>query len=241
MTELQNIVIAAHGDIERWRSFTTLTAHVLNGGALWNIKGQDGVLDDYTATIELRRQFASHTPFGGAGLRSSFTPDRVAVETTGGDVVEERRNPAAAFAGHVLDTPWDRLHAAYFTGYAMWNYLTEPFTFAEPGFEFAELEPWREDGETWRRLQVTFPENLVTHSRVQTYYIDDAGLIRRHDYSPDVFGPSERDSAHYSWGHREFDGFVFPTKRSVHLTDENGHKLADPVVVSIELDQIKLA
>jgi hypothetical protein len=241
MTELQNIVIAAHGDVERWRKLTTLTSHVRGGGALWGLKGQAGMLDDYTATIGLHRQFASHTPFGGPGLRSSYTPERVAVETIGGEVVQERAEPGAAFTGHVLDTPWDRLHAAYFTGYAMWNYLTEPFAFSRPGFRFAELEPWQEDGETWRRLQVTFPEDVVTHSRVQTYYIDDAGLIRRHDYAPDVLGPSERPSAHYSWDHQEFDGFVFPTKRSVHLTDENGHKVAEPVLVSIELDRIALS
>ena len=241
MTDLQDIAIAAHGDIERWRSYDRLTARVINGGALWEIKGQGDVLGHYTASIELHRQFASHTPFGGEGLRSHFTPERVAVETTEGVVVQERINPRGAFAGHVLDTPWDRLHAAYFTGYAMWNYLTEPFSFTEPGFEFAELEPWQEDGETWRRLQVTFPEHLVTHTRVQTYYIDDRGLIRRHDYHPDVLGPSDRDSAHYSWDHKEFDGFVFPTKRSVHLTDENGRKVPEPVVVSIELDDIALS
>jgi hypothetical protein len=241
MTDLQDIAIAAHGDIERWRSYDRLTARVVNGGALWDLKGQGDLLDHYTASIELHRQFAGHTPFGGEGLRSHFTPERVAVETTDGVVVQERVNPREAFAGHVLDTPWDRLHAAYFTGYAMWNYLTEPFSFAEPGFAFAELEPWQEGGETWRRLQVTFPERLVTHTRVQTYYIDDRGLIRRHDYHPDVLGPSDRDSAHYSWDHKEFDGFVFPTKRSVHLTDENGRKVPEPVVVSIELDDIALS
>jgi hypothetical protein len=56
-----------------------------------------------------------------------------------------------------------------------------------------------------------------------------------------VLGPSDRDSAHYSWDHQEFDGFVFPTKRSVHITDENGRKVAEPVVVSIELADITLS
>lgn len=240
MTDLKDIVLAAHGDIARWRSYSTLTAHVVNGGALWGMKGQDGVLQEYTASIELHRQFASHAPFGEPGLRSSFTPQRAAVETTDGTVLEERVDPRSAFAGHALETQWDRLHAAYFTGYAMWTYLTEPFQFAEPGFAFAELAPWQENGETWRRLQVTWPERLHTHTRVQTYYIDGDGLIRRHDYHPDVFGPGDGISAHYSWDHRDFDGFVFPTKRSVHLTDEAGHSLPEPVVVSIELDDIRL-
>jgi hypothetical protein len=198
MTELLDTVLAAHGDVERWRQLSTLTARVVNGGALWGIKGQGDVLDRYTGTISLHRQFASHSPFGGDRLRSSFTPERVAVETTGGQVIAERLNPRDAFAGHVLDTPWDRLHAAYFAGYAMWSYLTEPFSFTEPGFEFTELRPWQEDGETWRRLRVTFPSRLAAHTRVQTYYVDDRGLIRRHDYHPDLLGPSERDSAHYS-------------------------------------------
>ncbi|TKK91415.1 hypothetical protein FDA94_01070 [Herbidospora galbida] len=240
MSDLKDIVIAAHGDLDRWRSLSRLTARVVNGGALWDIKGQDGVLTHYTASIELHRQFASHSPFGGEGLRSSFTPDRVAVETVGGGVVAERLDPLDAFEGHTLQTPWDRLHTAYFTGYAMWNYLTQPFLFTLPGFRFEELSPWHEDGETWRRLRVTFPDGLATHTRTQTYYVDADGLIRRHDYHPDVFGEDGRDSAHYSWGHRTFDGFVFPTRRSVHLTDEQGGKLPEPVVVAIELDDITL-
>jgi hypothetical protein len=123
----------------------------------------------------------------------------------------------------------------------MWTYLTEPFTFAEPGFCTVELEPWEEDGETWRRLQVTFPERIATHNRVQTYYIDAQGLIRRHDYRPDVLGPAETDSAHYGWGHQVFDGFVFATHRRVYPTDENGRKVAEPVIISIDLEDIALS
>lgn len=241
MHQLPEFLIASHGEIDRWRALSTLTAQVRAGGVLWDLKGQAGVLDSYTATVKLHRQFSIHSPFGGQNHRSSYTPERVAVETLQGEVVQERFAPRESFANHVLDTPWDRLHAAYFGGYAMWNYLTEPFVFAEPGFEFEELAPWLENGETWRRLQVTFPERITTHARVQTYYIDGKGLIRRHDYHPDVFGPGDRPSAHYSWGHKEFDGFIFPTKRAVHLTDENGHKIAEPVIVSIELDDIKLS
>ena len=241
MHELPELLIASHGDIERWRSLSTLTAQVKAGGALWGLKGQAGVLDSYTATMDIHRQFSIHSPFGGQNFRSVYTPERVALETLQGEAVQERLAPRDSFADHVLATPWDRLHAAYFAGYAMWNYLTEPFVFTGPGFEFEELEPWRESGETWRRLQVTFPERITTHGRVQTYYIDGKGLIRRHDYHPDVLGPSDRPSAHYSWDHKEFDGFLFPTKRAVYLTDENGQKIAEPVIVSIQLDDIRIS
>jgi hypothetical protein len=240
-SDLLDTVITAHGDLDRWRSLDQLTAKVSAGGVLWGLKGQPGILKDYTLTLTPNLQSATMAPFAAPDLLATYTPERVAIETVDGRLVEERANPRASFSGHTLQTPWDRLHAAYFAGYAMWNYLTEAFAFSEPGFSTVELEPWQEDGETWRRLQVTFPERIATHSRAQTYYIDAQGLIRRHDYRPDVLGAAEADSAHYTWGHQIFDGFVFPTHRSVHATDENGRKVAEPVIISIDLEDIALS
>ena len=240
-SDLLDTVIVAHGNLNRWRSLHQLTAKVSAGGVLWGLKGQPGILKDYTITLSPNLQSATLAPFAAPDLRTTYTPDRVAIETVDGRLVEERTNPRASFSGHTLQTPWDRLHAAYFAGYAMWNYLTEPFTWAEPGFSTIELEPWQEDGETWRRLQVTFPERIATHSRVQTYYIDAQGLIRRHDYFVDILGPAETESAHYTWGHEIFDGFVFPTHHSVHPTDENGRKVAEPVIIAIDVEDIALS
>jgi hypothetical protein len=240
-SDLLDTVITAHGDLDRWRSLDQLTAKVSAGGVLWGLKGQPRILKDYTLTLTPNLQSATMAPFAAPDLRATYTPERVAIETVDGQLVEERANPRTSFSGHTLQTPWDRLHAAYFAGYAMWNYLTEPFVFAEPGFSTVELEPWEEHGETWRRLQVTFPQHIATHSRVQTYYIDAHGLIRRHDYRVDVLGPAETDSAHYTWGHQTFDGFVFPTHHSVHPTDKNGRKVAEPVIISIDLEDIALS
>ena len=53
----------------------------------------------------------------------------------------------------------------------MWTYLTTPFLFAMDGMATEELEPWRENGEMWRRLKVTFPQGIATHSTVQTFYV----------------------------------------------------------------------
>jgi hypothetical protein len=111
-----------------WRS-----AHLHIGGMLWPLKGQDGVQDDINVRVELHhRQVTSHFLFTKPGLRTAFTATRVAIETDAGEVVEERVNPRDSFAGHVLETPWDRLQLAYFHGYTMWNYLTTPFSFATP-------------------------------------------------------------------------------------------------------------
>jgi hypothetical protein len=59
-------------------------------------------------------------------------PYRVAIETTGGVVLDERHDRHSSFAGHVQDTPWDNLHAVYFGSYALWTYLTIPFLFTYP-------------------------------------------------------------------------------------------------------------
>ncbi|MGH8639021.1 MAG: hypothetical protein ACREUZ_17950, partial [Burkholderiales bacterium] len=87
-------------------------------------------------------------------------------------------HPRDSFADHGLDTPWDRLHLAYFAGYAMWTYLTTPFLFTMDGVSTEELPPWHENGETWRRLKVVFPPDIATHSTVQTFYVGSDGLLR---------------------------------------------------------------
>ena len=73
------------------------------------------------------------------------------------------------------------------------------------------------------------------------HYIDAQGLIRRHDYFVDILGPAETESAHYTWGHQTFDGFVFPTHHSVHPTDNKGRKVAEPVIISIDVEDIALS
>lgn len=57
-------------------------------------------------------------PFGRPDCRGHFTPTRVWIEDRECRVVEERADPRASFAGHVFETPWDRLQLLYFTGYA---------------------------------------------------------------------------------------------------------------------------
>lgn len=186
MSDLATLAMDAHGGLDQWRKLKTVSARLLQDGVLWKLKGQDGILHDVHLTVDLRKEWASHRPFGQPDRHTSFQPDRVAIEASSGDVVEERFNPRESFKGHVLDTPWDSLQLAYFAGYAMWTYVNTPFLFAPPGVETDEIRPWQENGETWRRLKVTFPASIATHSSDQTFYFDRQGLLKRHDY--DVAG-----------------------------------------------------
>ncbi len=155
MSHLLQAAIAAHGGLDRWNSYHKVSLDLSVGGALWDFKGQTGLFRDAYYEAELDAQRAILGRFGGPDQRVRFSPNRLVLETASGEPIESRENPRGAFRGHQNDTPWDRFHAAYFNGYALWTYLTQPFLYSYPGFETVEIEPWEEDGETWRRLKVS--------------------------------------------------------------------------------------
>ena len=62
--ELRDDVIAAHGGLDRWNELTSVKAHLVNGGVLWAMKGQAGVINDVNVRVDLHREFTSHFPFG---------------------------------------------------------------------------------------------------------------------------------------------------------------------------------
>ena len=223
MTDLLETVIEAHGGLERWTELDSVSARLVQGGALWPLKGQADVLDDVFVRASLHEERESHHPFGAPDRRSAFTPQRVAIETTAGDVVEALEQPGASFAGHTLETPWTALQLAYFVGTAMWTYLTQPFTFALPGFETVQLAPWQEVGEEWRRLRVIWPAYLATHSTEQTLYAGDDGLLRRHDYDVEIAGNNA--AAHYLSGYTKVAGIMVPTSHRIFPRAPDGQAL----------------
>ena len=66
--------------------------------------------------VNLLEQKTSHIP--GPAWHTAYTPDRIAIETGNGDVMEELYNPRASYAGPGWETPWTNLQLAYFTGYS---------------------------------------------------------------------------------------------------------------------------
>jgi hypothetical protein len=239
MSELLDLAIAAHGGWERWRRLETLTAHISVTGGLLHLKGWPTAFADTSIAIDPHRQHAEYPRFVEAGRRGVFEPERTAIVTEAGELVEDRAAPRQAFAGHDRATPWDAQHLLYFGGYAMWTYLTAPFLLRLPGFRTEEVEPWDEDGETWRRLNVTFPNELHSHSTEQTLYFDATGILRRHDYSVDVIGGTS--SAHYVTDPKAFGGIVFPTRRRVYNTGPDNRPVLDRVILAIDIKSVETA
>jgi hypothetical protein len=233
---LLDLAIAAHGGLDRWNAFRTISAEMSVGGALWDLKGQTGLFADSLYEADTHTQRVTLARFGRPGRRVRFTPDRLVLEEDTGQEIEVRNNPRDAFIGHSNGTPWDLLHAAYFDAYALWTYLTQPFLFSYPGFTATEIEPWEEDGETWRRLRVIFPDRIASHTREQVIYFGSDGLTRRHDYAVDVLGGST--GANYSSRYKEFDGIMVPTRRRIHPIAPTGRREAEPVLVSIDIRSV---
>lgn len=238
LSPLVQKIIDVHGGLANWQTFERLSARLHQGGALWAIKGHDGKLADTTVTVGLRSQWASHAPFGTLKKLSRFEPQRVELRTTAGDVLQHLDDPRASFVGHQFDTPWTEPQLAYFAGYAMWTYLNLPFLLAYRGVRSEQVADWQENGETWHRLRITFPDNVVTHSSVQTLYVDAGGLLKRHDYDVDIAAGAP--AAHYIGDYSEVQGIKFPARHRIFPRQPDGQSMPEPLVVSIDVSGIEL-
>ncbi|MEV4267742.1 hypothetical protein [Kribbella sp. NPDC049584] len=227
MTDLLESILTAHGGLDRWQRTTGVRFTASAAGILpWP---RPDFLHHTGATIDTQTQQALIEPFGAPDRRALYTPGRVEIQDADGTVLTARDEPRHMFSGHPAGTLWDELQAAYFGGYSFWTYLTVPFLLARDDVKVAEIEPWREDGQTWRRLRVEFPEHVVTHNSVQTLHFGaDDFLLRRHDYSPDLLGNPL--TAHYTTRYRWFDGFGFPTERFVLHREPDGTTSGDRLI-----------
>jgi hypothetical protein len=227
--------VAAHGGLDRWENAEEISVQISAGGLAFASKLQGHAVRDVQARIATRGQRVIFTPYPTPGHRGVFLEDgTVRIETDGGEIVQERKNARGAFRDLRHKLWWDRMDILYFGTYAIWTYMSTPFVFVREDYLVRELDPWVEDGERWRRVAVTFPEHVHTHSREQVFHIDDAGLIRRHDYTAEPIGGWAK-AAHYCLDHQSFDGLVVPTRRRVYPRKPNNERRAHPRLVWIDV------
>jgi hypothetical protein len=238
MDKLLSAVLAAHGGAQNWANVSKITAQLSLGGPFWAGRGWPDLYAKQTVTLTPHKEHITFSPFTSADRISVLDvgPERVTITARDGTVIEEREKPRESFPLPYVEgtTRWDAIQVAYFTSAAVWNYLTAPFVFTQPGVEAVEIAPWTEGEKTWRRLAVTFPKTNANHNARQFFFYDEDFMQRRMDYSPDVTG--NPPVAHYTHDPKTFDGFVFPTRRRVHLHDVNGFadQTFDPITIDIE-------
>jgi hypothetical protein len=235
VNNLLSLAIEAHGGLNAWNKFESLHANVSIGGALWDQKQVPGLFKNARVELKLQCQHVL-THLVDLDERIVFIPNQVSLENESGETLDTRIEPRSAFIGQTADSKWDKLHAGYFCSYALWGYLTTPFVYTYPGFDVHEIEPWHEDGERWRVLQVTFPDEYAAHTRTQYSYFGEDGLLRRHLYTVDVLGGAQ--GANYAAEYRAVDGVMLATRRRVVAYDDARQKVPAPVLISIDLSEI---
>lgn len=231
-------IIQAHGGIEAWKKVKTLHVKASCGGIALPLKGKPRVFANYEAKIFPEQPYVVITPFPKQGYQGGFFRNKVWIENIRGETVKDRSDPRDNFSKFRRKLWWDDLDALYFGGYVLWNYLTLPFFLLRPELKIKELEPWKEGQKKWRRLEVQFPEDFPTHCQRQTFYIDERGMIRRHDYTAEVIGRWAKASRYLSRP-KEFSGLIFPTRYRI-WPRLRGRPFKGITLVSINIGEVKI-
>ncbi len=214
--DLLTRAIATTGRQQLWNALRGLRIDISIGGPIWAMKGwpPDKTFDQIL-TVDIQNEHIVFTPFTRPDQQMVFdaATDSVTMQTLDGETVEKLAPARASFKGMLRNSAWDATHLGYFLGYACWNYFTTPFLFTYPGVTAREIEPWREAGQTWRRLQVHFPKTIATHNPEQVFYFDSEGLQRRMDYIVEINGSTL--VGHYTARYQNFGGLQVATRRRV--------------------------
>jgi hypothetical protein len=238
MSDLLDLAVEAHGGLARWDELSSIKIDVSITGAILYVKGQPDVLKDIVMVADTHHERVT-TTFVSQDRTTLFEPTRVLIQGRDGNVEEDRQNPEESFVGQVTETPWDAVQVAYFSGEALWTYLNGPFLFTRKGFVTEEVDPIDVEDEAWRRLKVTFPDEVKSHTREQFFCHGDDGLLRRHDYTVDILGGAT--GLNYATDYREVDGLMFPTTRRVYAYQGDYELVPEPLLVAVDISKITLS
>ena len=237
MNDLLDSAVAAHGGLDRWNQVKSITVDASITGALWALKSQEDALKDVRFEVDTTRERLT-IDIAGQDKRSVFEPRRVVIQRRDGTLIDARDDPERSFDGHQLQTPWDDIHLTYFTGEALWTYLNTPFLYTCPGFVTEEIAPIEADGETWRRLKVTFPDHIKSHTRQQISCFGPDGLLRRHDFTIDILGGTA--GMLYATDYRDVDGIIIPGTRRGYAWQGDYQLVPEPLLVAIDMSEITI-
>jgi hypothetical protein len=237
MNDLLDSAVAAHGGLDRWKQVKSITVDASITGALWYVKSKGDALKDVRFEVDTTRELMT-MDFVGQDKQSVFEPLRVVLRRRDGTLIDARDDPERSFDGHQLETAWDDIHLAYFSGEALWTYLNTPFIYTWPGFFTEEIAPIEVDGETWRRLKVTFPDHIKSHTRQQISCFGRDGLLRRHDFTIDILGGAT--GLLYATDYRDVDDIIIPTTRRGYAWQGDYELVPEPLLVAIDMGEITI-
>lgn len=213
MLKILTEIIDAHGGLAYWRSLDSIEIEMSASGFLFTSKGVPPLRHARMTLCTTRPEVAIHDyPAPGQTTRS-FGDERVEIIDERGNVLQARIRPREAFRRLRRFFRWDTLDFAYFSGYAIWGYMTTPFLLLHDGVEVTVASAPGSDEYT--KLAVKFPQTLPVHSACQDFYFDKEHHLHRLDYTAEVVG-SWAKAAHFCESYRQFAGLSLPTRRRVY-------------------------
>ena len=216
--------VSAYGGADRWRNARAIEVVVSANGLGFRLKWRRPA-PNADVRVEIAEPVVRMDLKDSEGHIGVMDRGDVRIETSSGEVVASRPNPEHLFPYGRRAFWWDRLDQIYFSGYALWNYMTLPALLLRDDIQWEEL---REGS-----LQARFPKHLPTHCEVQQFHFDPAtGLLRQLDYTAEAFGNWAK-AANVVLEHGESEGVPRPSLRRV--TPRKG-----PLLIGIEFHRFRL-
>lgn len=231
---LQRILDAA-GGMAYWQSLSAVEVSMSAWGFLFRAK-RIRPLHHAVITVDTTEPRAVMKDFPKPGCTATLLgTHRVEIRDASGAVLRGRDNPRQAFGGIRHGLYWDDLDFTYFSGYAMWCYLTLPFLLMRRGVSIERFEQAPGGGVI---LTAGFPDFLPAHSPTQKFYFDPSGRLVRHDYTAEVVGGWAK-AAHICGDYRRFGGLWAPTRRRVYPRGPGNRPLPFPTLVALDIHDIR--
>ena len=227
--------VARHGGWEAWRALRSVTLKLSALSGLVPFMKGPGRTFPRPSTVEVfpHDYSAVFHDYPAPGQRGVFTAGAVRLLDGGGVVVESSADHRRTFRGLRKWRRWSPADALYFFGYATTHYHGLPFTLAEA--RPLRLCRVRCEGRSLTGVDVELPATLHTHSRRQSFYFDDDGLLRRHDYVADIVGWIARGA--HLW--RDFVTVTgVPIPRERHVVARLGRTTTPIIALHAQLDVV---
>jgi hypothetical protein len=206
--------VARHGGWEAWQALRSLTLEMRAlSGLVPALKGATRTFPrPVHAQVFPHECRAVFHDYPSSGHRGVFAAGAVQILDGSGAVIESSPEHRRSFRGLRKWRRWSPADALYFFGYAVTHYHGLPFTLADA--RPIRLCRVRSAGQILTGIDVELPATLHTHTRRQSFYFDDDGLLRRHDYVADIIGWMAR-GAHLWRDFVRVQGVEIPLERHV--------------------------
>jgi hypothetical protein len=169
--EVVTKVSDAHAGLANYDNVSSVNVEIVLGGRFWPLRGVPDLEPALTVSMDAHRGHITMAPFPWRDRCSVFDvdPERLAIRTKQGRVVEQRNDSRSSIPPFDLQTTaWNPIQIAHFGGAAKGHEFTQPFSFTCPGVGVREIEPGQEPDRTWRRLAVHFSPSNANHTPIRS-------------------------------------------------------------------------